>query len=67
LFYNNISNFVGKKDYIALKGKVYGLPHIQGLISLNMGYTGNLMPEVRNTAGLCLSSGTYAVFVTSVR
>jgi hypothetical protein len=46
LFYNKIWNFVWKQDYAALKGKVYELHRINGLISFGMGYTGDLMSSV---------------------
>jgi hypothetical protein len=46
LFCNKIWNFVGEQNYAALKGNVYELRRIHGLISLGMGYTGNLMLPV---------------------
>jgi len=46
LFCNNIWNLVGEQDYAALKGNFYELHRIHGLISLGIGYTGNLMLSV---------------------
>ena len=45
LFCNKIWIFVGEQYYVALKGNVYELLRIHGLISLGVGYTGNLLPS----------------------
>jgi len=66
VFCNKIWNFAEEQGYAALKGKGYELGRIHGLISLGMGYTGNLCFQSfllqLNSTNYCLSQVPKVVF-----